>query len=109
MSYLECPYCEHDCGDYFDDQHTPDVEYEHECDECGKIFIFVIDYYPTFSGHKADCLNGADHNYEEMCGCPKEYFLNKRKCSMCSKEITLKEGDEGYADNEENATGESNG
>lgn len=89
MSYLECPYCEHDCGDHFDDCYEQDVEYEHECQECGKNFIYIIEYSPNFTGHKADCLNGSDCDFQPICGYPKEYFENKRRCSMCSKEITV--------------------
>lgn len=34
MNNLYCPYCDHDCGDYFDDQYEQNVDYEHECEEC---------------------------------------------------------------------------
>lgn len=93
MSYLECPYCEHDCGDYFDDCHESNVEYEHECEECGKNFIFTIEYDPTFSGFKADCLNGGEHEYEPICGVPKEAFENRYRCKNCSKEIRKESSD----------------
>jgi|LGOV01.1.fsa_nt_gb hypothetical protein len=88
----ECPYCEHDCGDYFDDCHSPDTEYEHKCEECGKNFIFIIDYYPTFSSYKADCLNGGEHNWKKICGYPVEYFENRMRCADCGKEKVV--GDE---------------
>jgi DNA-directed RNA polymerase subunit RPC12/RpoP len=89
MNNLTCPYCEHDCGDYIDDCHEPDTQYEYTCPECDKNFIFSISYYPTFSSEKADCLNGAEHNFEKITGYPIEYFENKRRCSMCSKEIIV--------------------
>ena len=86
MSYVQCPYCDHDCGDYFDDMHDPDVDYEWECEGCGKIFIFVISYTPSFSERKADCLNGGKHDYEPICGAPREFFKDKYKCTDCGKE-----------------------
>lgn len=91
MSDLYCPYCDYDCGSYVDDCHEQDVEYEHECPKCDKNFIFTIDYDPNFSSHKADCLNNGKHNYEKIIGSPKEYFKNRRRCSMCSKEIIIKD------------------
>lgn len=90
MSYLECPYCEHDCGDCFDDQHEQDVEYEHECEECGKKFMFTINYYPSFSSNKADCLNGGEHQWEKIDGIPVEMFKDKYRCSQCGERQTQK-------------------
>ena len=88
MSDLYCPYCDHNCGDYFDDQHEQDVDYEHQCGNCEKNFIFIITYYPCFSASVADCLNGADHCYVPVIGSPQEYFKNKFRCKWCSKKIT---------------------
>jgi len=78
----ECePCCE--CNDV-------DVQYEHECEHCEKNFVYTIDYDPCYSEEKADCLNGGEHNYEKICGYPVELFENKRRCSMCDKQITVK-------------------
>ena len=88
MSDLYCPYCDENLGDYVDDCHEQDTEYEHECPECKKNFIFTICYHPSFSSEKADCLNGAEHEYEPIAGIPEEFFKNKYRCKMCDKRIT---------------------
>lgn len=93
MNDLYCPYCDAELGNHFDDRHEPNVNYEHKCSECGKNFIYSLEYYPSFTANKADCLNGAEHDYKEICGYPKEYFENKRRCTMCGKEITLQTTD----------------
>ena len=90
MSYCECPYCGHNCGDYFDDCHEQDVEYEHECENCEKNFIFTISYYPSFTESKAPCLNGEGHKFSQICGVPEEAFKDKYKCDYCGKEETIK-------------------
>ena len=87
MNELECPYCGEDLGDYVDDCHESDVEYEYECSKCGKSFIFIIEYYPCFSSYKADCLNGGEHEYENMIGAPEEAFKGRKRCKNCNKEI----------------------
>ncbi len=89
MGDLYCPYCDEEIGSHVDDCYEQDVEYEHECPKCEKNFIFNISYSPNFDSWKADCLNGEKHNYEKMCGYPKELFVNRRRCSMCSKEVTV--------------------
>lgn len=94
MDKLYCPYCDHDCGDYFDDMHDSNVDYEWECEGCEKSFIFTIEYDPTFTGHKADCLNGGEHKWENST-IPKG---NHYRCADCGKtkivaEALLNEGD----------------
>ena len=91
MSNLYCPYCEHDCGDYVDDCHEQDTEYEYQCPECNKNFIFTIEYEPNYSSSKADCLNGGEHDFKPIIGYPTEYFKNKVRCSMCGKEKIIDE------------------
>jgi len=89
MNDLYCPYCDENLGNHVDDCYEPNIEYEHECPRCSKIFIFEIEYYPSFTSRKADCLNGKKHKYEKILGYPKEFFKNKRRCSMCGKEIII--------------------
>ncbi len=86
MSYFICPYCDKECEPSCD-LRDQDVQYEHNCEHCEKNFVYHIDYDPCYSEEKADCLNGGEHNYEPMCGAPKEFFKDKFRCSMCSKEI----------------------
>ncbi len=87
MNDLYCPYCDENLGDYVDDCHEPDVQYEYQCSKCDKNFVFTITYYPTFSSDKADCLNGGKHKYEQINGIPREYFKDKYRCKDCGKEI----------------------
>ena len=81
---LQCPYCEewnevcHDDGDSFEE----DKKHEMQCHSCEKNFVFQtrisFDYYPD----KADCLNGAPHQFREwqrVWGQPVE----RRYCRDC--------------------------
>lgn len=90
MSYFNCPYCNESLPEP-DDCNEQDKEYEEKCSKCLKNFVFNVSYSKDYSEHKANCLNGAEHDYKEINGYPKEYFENKRRCSMCSKEIVIKE------------------
>ena len=89
MGDLYCPYCDHNCGDHVDDCHEQDTQYEHQCPSCDKNFTFTICYYPIFSSEKASCLNGGEHEWEEMCGAPAEFFKDKYRCQGCGKEETI--------------------
>lgn len=95
MSGLECPYCEEDLDDP-DDCYEPDDVYEEQCPHCEKYFIFTLSYSVDYSSEKADCLNGSPHDYQKINGGPHEYFVNKRRCSMCGTEKVLEEGDAEY-------------
>lgn len=91
MGYFICPYCNKECeADW--EARIIDTVYEHECEHCEKSFVFTIDYDIRYDTNKADCLNGGEHNYEKICACPKELFENKRRCSICDKEKTIKRG-----------------
>jgi len=63
MRDVECPYCGHrndvDACDY----HEPEEPYEYACGVCGKNFVLYVVIDITYSGHKADCLNGAEHTW----------------------------------------------
>jgi len=93
---LECPYCNaglevcHDDGEAYEE----DTAHEMECGECEKSFIFYtsISYY--YSPHKADCLNDQNtHDYQKLNGAPDWYNTNRRRCSMCDKEIIYQKED----------------
>lgn len=87
--YIDCPYCDaelevnHDDGFGYDEN----VMHHMECDKCGKNFVFEtvisFSYYPK----KADCLNGAKHNYKLTDTFPKEF--SKMNCSDCDEEREL--------------------
>lgn len=65
MREIECPYCEKD-NEYDTEQNAEDVPHQMECRECEKTFVFYVSYCPSFSSCKADCLNGAPHQWEDM-------------------------------------------
>jgi transposase-like protein len=88
MSDMECPYCGADqevCHDY-GHGYSEDVKHEHECSECGKVFVFTtmisFDYTPA----KADCLNGAEHELVFRKSWPSEH--SRMGCKHCDYERT---------------------
>lgn len=86
MDKLECPYCEVELGN---EEQEPNEVHERECDNCGKNFVYTIEYDPNYSASKADCLNDGEHDYQPIHGYPKEFYENRRRCSMCSDQIVL--------------------
>ncbi len=90
MNDLYCPYCDEDLGSHVDDCHSQDVQYEHQCPKCDKNFVFTIEYYPSFTSNKADCLNGKEHKFEQITGVPKELFKDKYRCKDCSEMKIIK-------------------
>lgn len=95
MNELECPYCGKELEDP-DDCYSPDRIYEWECPYCEMNFVFTVEYWPSYDSEKADCLNGGKHNWKNIIGYPKEYFENKRRCSVCSneKDVTFEKNHE---------------
>lgn len=87
MTGPTCPYCNHE--NERDDIGNPD-DYETECSECEKTFMYSVEYEPIFASRKADCLNGGEHEYRPMIGAPAEYFANRLRCWVCRCEsITI--------------------
>ena len=85
-----CPYCDKEV-DTPDDSSHPETPYENECPHCGKSFIFYVEYDPSFNTNKAPCLNGGEHDFQPIIGWPKEFFLNKFRCSYCAIEKYTRE------------------
>lgn len=85
MSEIECPYCEANCGT--PDEHTSEgVCCEMQCPECEKNFVYQCQYSVDYDSYKAPCLNDGEHDWDKICGTPKEYFKNKYRCKFCDKE-----------------------
>ena len=83
MSDLECPYCESEVQ-VPEDCHDQSDTYETECPSCNKYFQFTVEYWPTYSSKKADCLNGAEHDYHRSTRIP--HIIRGQvswRCTMC--------------------------
>lgn len=85
MSDVNCPYCDAEQEIEPDDGYGCEegVRYEQQCGECDKYFIFTasISYY--YESEKADCLNGAEHDFKPTKTYPREH--TKMECSMCEE------------------------
>ena len=86
MSDVECPYCGsaeeicHDDGYGY----AEDCKHEQECNACGKRFVFATSILFLYEAGKADCLNGADHNYKPASTYPVEF--TRMRCTACDDE-----------------------
>jgi hypothetical protein len=87
VSDLECPYCEH-YQDADPDCYEPDVYYDTECDECGKVFRYSIEYVAHYSATTADCKNGGEHQWSNGTTFGTE-VTRWRQCSGCDKKEVL--------------------
>ncbi len=83
MNQLECPYCGKDMDDP-DDKGESGMLHEHECPHCEKYFVFEVEYNPSYSSRKADCLNGGEHDYKKTATFPEIYA--RMRCRMCGDE-----------------------
>ncbi len=74
MDDVECPYCGAGQEICNDDGHgmEEDVKHEQECSECEKYFIFTTSILVLHEASKADCLNGAPHDYAPTITYPRE-------------------------------------
>ena len=86
MKDLKCPHCNH-FNDAPEDCHEQDEHYEKECENCEKVFGFTVCYYPSYSEYEVPCANGGEHDYQQIIGAPREYFIGRFRCSHCGDEI----------------------
>jgi hypothetical protein len=88
MDTVFCPYCDKEVEINHDDGfgYKDDEFLEMECDHCDKKFMMHVSMSFDYEGSKADCLNGGEHDWEQIHGWPKEHFIGRQKCSMCDKE-----------------------
>jgi len=80
MDDLNCPYC-NKAMDTLDDQSDPGRLHERQCPYCGKHFVFEIEYAPIYTSRKADCLNGAEHDFVMTRTFPPEFA--RAECMTC--------------------------
>lgn len=83
MSDVECPYCGAEQEICHDDGYgyAEDEIYEQECPECDKTFAFNTGIILVHEAWKADCLNGAPHEYRPTATFPARY--TKMLCKVC--------------------------
>ena len=86
MTNHECPYCEAPQEYCNDEGFGQDDTWDEECTECGKLYRLQGWYEEEYSAEKADCLNGEPHDFKQIVGYPKEWFIGKFRCSACDKE-----------------------
>lgn len=85
MSDVECPYCGHEQEVCQDDGHACEdgAIYGEQCYKCEKYFALTPCISYSFSGEKADCMNGGDHNW--AYGCHALQKKVRRVCLDCHK------------------------
>jgi hypothetical protein len=86
MSDMNCPYCGVQQSVNHDDGHGYEegVLHEHECSACEKTFVFNTGIRFYYTPYKADCLNGADHDFKFAPAIPTQY--SKMRCRGCGFE-----------------------
>ena len=87
MNQAECPYCEKaneiDRDDWFESNEIIEMQ----CQSCGLNFIATPIHTVTFSGSKAACLNGGEHDFTQWF-CIKSDSISTvyaRECLACGK------------------------
>ena len=84
---VECPYCgkwqeiNHDDGYGYEEGKT----YEQECCDCYKVFVYTTSISFFYDAIQAPCLNGGEHDWIDS-----KYFIDRKMCSNCGKERTIK-------------------
>jgi len=86
---VEYPYCgaeleiNHDDGYGYEEYGI----YEQECRECEKVFAYTTWISIHHEAKKADCLNGAPHQYKKTATYPPEFA--RMRCVDCGHETVL--------------------
>lgn len=82
----QCPYCNSEIEINHDDGYgyEEDGVYQQECRFCKKNFVFRTTIHFSYDLDKADCLNGAEHNFRPTVTYPKE--ATRMRCLMCNDE-----------------------
>lgn len=90
---VECPYCgadleiNHDDGYGYEEGRT----HQQECGNCEKTFVYTTSIMFSYEAEKADCLNGANHDYRPTTTYPR--IATKMECTICAnrRELTAEE------------------
>ncbi len=84
---VNCPYCDALVKiDHEDGYGTMDGEqYEQDCSECNKTFIYYPSIHYSYELFKADCLNGGTHEWSHMSRATAGGLVDIRECRVCGK------------------------
>lgn len=85
MSDINCPYCDAAQDINHDEGYGREEEVIHrqQCSGCDKYFTFTTSISFYYEVEKADCLNGAAHDFKPTTTYPKEY--TKMECPACGE------------------------
>ena len=87
-----CPYCNNEIEiNHDDDYGYGDEKYEQQCGKCNKYFVYETTIIIEHELSKADCLNGAEHDFKPSKTFPLQF--TKMVCSVCgeSRNMTKEE------------------
>lgn len=88
---VECPYCEkgqeinHDDGYGYAEGEV----FEQQCGDCGMVYTYTTNISFSYDAEKAPCKNGEPHDLQPIRGAPAEYFVGKKRCSVCQEDIMV--------------------
>ena len=86
MKDVNCPYCgaeldiDHEDGYGYEE----DIVHDQQCSNCGKNFTYRTSIRCSYDVHKADCLNGGDHDWQPTHTAPE--CFKKMVCTQCDTE-----------------------
>lgn len=93
MNDCNCPYCDAEIEINHDDGYgySEDEVHQQQCSDCGKTFTYTTSISFSYDTEKADCLNGAPHNWKPTASYPK--CATKMLCDMCGeyRDMTVEE------------------
>lgn len=83
MNELTCPYCDSKQDFTLEDDSIFNGANQHECDECGKNFIFTAEASVDYYSYEAECLNGGGHDWEPPITYPRK--ATRMQCKTCGE------------------------
>ena len=83
MKDIKCPYCGKKLDVDYDDDfgYEEGVKNQKQCSNCKKIFLVEASTMIFYEVFRADCLNGAHHDYKLTTSYPKEF--SEMVCTTC--------------------------
>lgn len=91
---IQCPYCKTSQEINHDDGYgyTEDDAHQQECVGCEKTFIFFTSISFSYRVIKADCLNGAYHDYKIRHAYEREDGRVLVTCQTCEHDVLKPKG-----------------